>query len=355
MRLPMGADDRVDRAAAIPLLRRAVDLGINYFDTAIFYCKGDSQRAVGEALRPLRGRVVLSTKNHLHDAPEPDWRARLEESLALLQTDYLDLYTLHGLTWEAWEKHIRGPAGKLRLMQKARDEGLIRHIACSFHDTPDALRKLLETGVFECVTVQYNLLNRDLAPVLHRAAELDIGVVVMGPVGGGRLGVDSARIRELTGGAASGTPEAALRFVLAHPAVHVALSGMSSIEMLEQNARIVSEQPPFTEAQVAALDAEIQRVRERMGVPCTACGYCQPCPAGVDIPGLFGVYNTYRIYGLREPSLKAYAALKLGGGACTACGACLPKCPQKIRIPERIREAHADLAPPDATQPVSSG
>jgi len=343
MRLPMTAEGRVDRDLAIPLLQRAVALGVTYFDTAIFYCHGDSQRTLGEAFEGLRDRVVLSTKNHMHEAPDDAWWARLEESLALLRTDYLDIYNLHGMTWDAWLRHIDGPHGKYRLLQQAKDQGMIRHICCSFHDSPEALVRLAETGAFDSITFQYNLLNREVEQAIHRLHALNVGAVVMGPVGGGRLGVDSARIRALTGGAAQSTPEAALRFVLAHPGVHVALSGMSTLAMLEQNVDIVARTPPFTPAELAAIDAEVARVKAKQGVPCTACGYCLPCPAGVEIPGNFGIYNAYRIYGLHPHAVRAYAGQHGRAALCTDCGACEPQCPQKIAIRDRLRTVTAAL------------
>jgi len=343
MRLPMTAEGKVDREKAIPLLHRAVELGVNYFDTAIFYCHGDSQRAVGEAFEGMRDKVVLSTKNHMHEAPDDAWWARLEESLTFLRTDCIDVYNLHGMTWEFWQRNIDGPNGKYRLLLKAKEQGLIKHICCSFHDSAEGLVNLAETGAFESITLQYNMLNRGLEEALYRLKELNVGVTVMGPVGGGRLGVDSARINELTGGAAQTTPEAALRFVLAHPAVCIALSGMSTPEMLEQNVEIITGKEPFTREQIAAIDAEVERVRTSMGVPCTACGYCQPCPYGVDIPGNFGIYNEYRIYGLRPHAVRAYAGQSGRAALCTECGACLAKCPQKIGIPDMLRSVTVEL------------
>lgn len=344
MRLPMTADGKIDREQAIPLLHRAVDLGVNYFDTAVFYCNGDSQRVLGEALADRRDRVVLSTKNHMHDAPADAWWGRLTESLELLRTDHLDVYNCHGLSWDAWVRHINVPGGKRELLERARAQGKIRHISCSFHDSPEALVKLVETGFFESITVQYNLLNQSLAAAIHRARELNVGIVVMGPVGGGRLGVDSQRIRELTRHEVRSTPEAALRFVLAHPGVCVALSGMSNLEMLEQNVRTVSDEEPFTPAQIAAIEQEIQRVKAADGLPCTACGYCQPCPFGVDIPASLGVYNDYKLYGLAEDARRVYANMGPASAAtCTECGACLPKCPQKIQIPQALHRVMAEL------------
>lgn len=342
MRLPMGDDGRVNRALAIPLLHRALELGVTYFDTAVGYCHGDSQRVLGEAFAGKRDQIVLSTKNPAHAATDADWLVNLENSLQLLRTDHLDIYNFHGLTWDTFEKHIREP-GKLRLMKQAKADGRVRHICCSFHDQPAALVKLAETGAFDAITVQYNLLFRELEPALERCRRLGIGIVVMGPVGGGRLGVASDRIRESLHGEAGSTPEAALRFVLANPAVHVALSGMSTLEQLEENAAIVADQDPFTPDQIAAMEAELARVKERAGIHCPACGYCLPCPAGVDIPENFRVYNEWKQYGLESAAKRAYAGLSRTAAACTECGACLAKCPQKLAIPALLRRVMAEL------------
>lgn len=343
MRFPMTADGKVDRDQAIPLLHKAVELGINYFDSAIGYCNGDSQRIIGEAMEGMRDKVVLSTKNHMHESPDDVWWARLEESLELLRTDCIDVYNMHGMTWSTWTKHIDVPNGKLRLLQKARDQGMIAHIGCSFHDDAEALINLAETGVVESITLQYNLLNRSLEEAIHRVHECNVGTVVMGPVGGGQLGVDSERIRELTNHEADSTPEAAFRFVLAHPGVNVALSGMSDMDMLLQNVDTVAKKAPFSQSQIARLHAEVERVRERIGVICVACGYCMPCPSGVQIPQNFGILNQGRIYGLIDNAQLAYSGLEGKAVKCAECGACVPKCPQKIDIPAAMRQVVSEL------------
>jgi predicted aldo/keto reductase-like oxidoreductase len=345
MRFVMGPNGQVDRSLAIPLLHRALEFGVNYFDTAVGYCNADSQRVLGEAFAQVhRDRLVLSTKNGFHEAPAEEWWSRLIESLTFLQTDHLDLYNFHGIGWDIFTRFLDGPDGKLKLMQKAKDQGLIRHICCSFHDSCDNLIKLIDTGVFDVITIQYNLLYRDLEKGLDRARETGTGIVVMGPVGGGRLGVDSDKIRKLTGNAAQSTPEAALRFVLANPGVNVALSGMSTTAMLEENVRITSR-PPFTAAEIQSLQGEINRVKSSAGVYCTACGYCLPCPFGVDIPENFRVYNEHLVYGLTEQDLKAYSQIVHRAGDCAECGACLAKCPQKIPIPAMLRKIMATLDP----------
>ena len=198
MRLPM-AGGRVDLKLAIPLLRRAVELGVNYFDTAVGYCGHDSERALGEAMKGIRDKVILSTKNHHYDKlDERGWWTNLENSLKRLDTDHIDVYNFHGLHWKHFTEHVDGPGGQLRHMLRAREQGLIRHICFSFHDTADALEKIAATGCFDAVTLQYNLLDRSNEPAFeHVAKKCGMGIVIMGPVGGGRLGAPSEEIRSM--------------------------------------------------------------------------------------------------------------------------------------------------------------
>jgi hypothetical protein len=343
MRLPM-KEGRVDRDLATPLLQRAVDLGVSFFDTAIGYCQGDSQAAVGEALEPVRNKVFISTKNHHSTAPAKEWRKYLEESLRLLRTDAIDLYNHHGINWGTFESHLDPAKGGLTgEMLKAKEEGLIRHVGFSFHGTPEDLIKLVDTGYYECVILQYNLLDQANAAAISYAHEKGLGVIVMGPVGGGRLGLSSERVAELTGGAAKTTVEAALRFVWAHPGVQVALSGMENAAMLEDNVRIAEQTAPFTSAQIQALNELVDERKRKSGLYCTACRYCSPvCTAGVSIPEQLDLLNLAHIYGLKEAARERYASpwsVRVRATECTSCGKCVPLCPQGIDIPARMREA----------------
>ena len=344
MRLPM-KNDLVDRDQAIPLLHRAVELGINFFDTAIGYCNADSQAALGEAMQGMREKVVLSTKNHLSDASDDAWWQALENSLRLLRTDHLDLYHLHGINWRLFQTHL-DPAkgGKARLLLKAKEQGLVKHIGFSFHDAPENLPKLIDTGLFENVILQYNLLDQRNVTVMNYAREKGLGVVIMGPIGGGRLGLPSETIADLTQGAAKSTPEAALRFVWAHPAVHVALSGMTNLTELEQNVAIAKHSGPFTAEQLAALNSAITARKTKSGLYCSACRYCIPaCAAGVNIPENLVILNEWLILGLKDNARNRYAKLTGKASDCIRCGECMPLCPQKIQIPDKLREVSALL------------
>ena len=346
MRLPMigeGDDARVDREKAIPMIHRAFESGVNYIDTAVMYCNGDSQRAVGEALKGWRDRVVVSTKNH-EWADEKVWWQNLEDSLERLQVDYIDIYNHHGINWERYTSVVEPRLSKL--MQKAKDQGLIKHICFSFHDTPENLVKLIETDYMDSITLQYNLLDRRNEDAIALAHERNIGIVVMGPVAGGRLGTDSSVLSELVPGVKR-VPELALRFVLANPNVTVALSGMSTMEHVVENVATASDASELSAADFAAIDEQVKRLQAMADLYCTGCGYCMPCPQEVNIPQIFQKYNEARVYGLWDQAREYYRAWERVSGeradACIECGICEEKCPQHIPIREQLKEAHAAL------------
>jgi len=340
MRLPR------DEEEAIRVIRRALDLGVNYVDTARGY--GDSEIIVGKAIKPYpREQLFISTKHPVHNADGADYRRLIEEGLGRLDLDYVDVFHMHAINLRTYEDFVVAPGGPLEAMRKAKEEGLVRHLAFSFHDTPEALRRIVEDGHFEVMTVQYNLLDRANEVGIALAHERGMGVVIMGPVGGGRLGGASEAIRRLIPGGVRSTPEAALRFVLANPGVSCAISGMSTIAMVEENAATASRTEPLSPSerqQVADMLEENARLAD---LYCTGCRYCMPCENQVDIPGIFQLVNYYRIYGLEEYARQQYQALLNKGQAavaCQECGQCEGKCPQHLKIMEQLREAHRLLA-----------
>jgi hypothetical protein len=354
MRLPMTPDgEHIDEEQAIPILRRAFELGVNYFDTAPYYCKSESEIVLGKALKGLRDRVYVSTKNPLEDATAGTFRRFLETSLRKLDMEYVDFYHMWGISWAKYtENAVDAPGGPLDEARKAKEEGLIRHISFSFHDKPEILQRFIETGHFESMTVQYNLLDRANENAILLAASRGMGVVIMGPVAGGRLAETSPEIRKLLPKGVSGSPELSLRFVLSHPGVHVALSGMGTIQMVEENAATAGREEPLS----AGERAEIARTMEQMAaladLYCTGCGYCMPCPNDVNIPENFKYMNLYRVYGIVDYARRAYARLLnqpdswpkgLKADACIQCGECEPKCPQHIPIIQQLEEVARTL------------
>ena len=350
MRLPMtgeGEAARVNRELAVPMIHRAFEAGVNYIDTAVGYCNQDSQRAVGDALKGWRDRVILSTKNHYYGPDEKEWWKLLEQSLERLQTGHIDIYNHHGINWKGWVENVEPRVSGW--MRKAKEQGLIRHICTSFHDSPEALKKIVETGYPDVITLQYNLLDRSLEEGIALAHARGLGIVVMGPVGGGRLGDASAVLEGLVPGIAR-VPELAMRFVLANPHVAVALSGMSTLAQVEENLRVASDPSPLSAADQAAIQEHLVRMKKMAELYCTGCNYCLPCPGEVAIPKIFERYNRGRVYGLWDSARRDYARIGTvpwDGGkkadACSECGACEKKCPQHIPIRQQLREAHKAL------------
>jgi predicted aldo/keto reductase-like oxidoreductase len=232
-------------------------------------------------------------------------------------------------------------------MEKAKDQGLIKHICCSFHAGNDDLMKIVDTGFYESITLQYNMLDRQLEEGIARAHEKGMGVVVMGPVGGGRLGVDSEVLGQLVPGVQR-IPELAMRFVLSNPNVSIALSGMSTMQQVEENIATANDPNSLSDEELQAIGEHLIRLQKMAELYCSGCGYCKPCPNEVNIPHIFGLYNTARVYGLWQPAVEGYNQIGKNpwipgktGDACVECGQCEEKCPQHLQISKQLAEAHS--------------
>ncbi len=347
MRLPMtniDGKDVVDEDKAIPMIHRAFELGVNYIDTAWFYCNGTSEIALGKALNGWRDNVYVSTKYPVGN--EKSYRELLEIQLQKLQIDYLDCYHFHGigkgfLTHERRDEYIKDAI-------KAKEEGLIRHISFSFHDSPEVMADIIDLGIFSSVLCQYNLLDRANEKALANAKSKGLGTVVMGPVGGGRIaGMDPEQAKKM-GVEVKSSAELALRFVFANPNVDCAISGMNTMAMVDENAAVASNASPLTAQELQGIQAAMEENKRLADLYCTGCNYCVPhCPQEVNIPHIFQAMNNYRIYGIRDHAQHMYN--EIGGkwvkGAkadvCIECGECEQYCPQKIDIREQLKECLA--------------
>ncbi|MFL0247724.1 aldo/keto reductase [Candidatus Clostridium stratigraminis] len=353
MRLPMIEVDgkkSIDEDKAIPVIHRALELGVNYVDTAPYYCDGLSEITVGKALKGCRDKVYLSTKNPIEDASGEHFLERLEKSLRKLDTDYIDFYHMWGISLKTYEEKINIPDGPLQAALKAKEQGLIKHLSFSFHDKPENMIKIIDTGYFETVLCQYNLLDRANEKAIEYAHEKGLGTAIMGPVGGGRLGAPSAVIQEMLKGKTKSTAEMALRFVLANQNVSLALSGMSTIEMVEENAAVASIPGVLTLEELKKVEEMLEENKRLSELYCTGCNYCMPCPQGLNIPHIFKLMNYNRVYGLKDYAKEEYSKLKVLGNktgkpadACVECGACEAKCPQHLKIINQLKETSAAL------------
>jgi len=365
MRLPMITDTsgtmKLDEDAAVALIRSGFDQGINYFDTAYFYHDGMSEVILGRAMKGIRDRAIIASKSPGGHMKKPgDYRRILEEQLARLDMDYIDVYHFHGINYNAFLE-IDEKSGWYKDALKAKDEGLIRHIAFSYHagewsqkcglPNPESaeLIKLIDLGYFESVLCQYNLLDRSNEKGIEYAKQKGMGVVVMGPLGGGRVSGLPKETAEKLGIQVAASAELGLRFVASNPNVDIILSGMSSDIQLGENVKYVSDIAPLSSAEMQGIERMVEENKRLSELYCTGCNYCMPCPQEVNIPYIFQQTNYYKIYGTTEYAKNNYKGIGSGwvpgrrADACNECGACEKKCPQNIKIREQLKESAALL------------
>lgn len=341
-----------DEEESIRMMHRAMELGVNYFDTAPGYCEKQSEIIVGKALKGRRDKVYLSTKYPSEEASGDDLERKLETSLKKLDTDYIDFYHMWGISLKTFVERLDTPDGPMARARKLRDTGVIRHISFSFHDAPENMIEIIRRGegVFASVLCQYNLLDRANEDAIAYAHEQGLGVTIMGPVGGGRLGTPSKVIQDLLPGKVQSSAEMALRFVMNNKNVNIALSGMSSMDMVEENAAVASNMEPLTPEEEARIAASLEENRRLADLYCTGCNYCMPCPKGINIPEIFKMMNYHRVYGLTKFARDNYARIGKepwlnfqNAAGCVQCGACEKKCPQHLHIREQLHAAHEAL------------
>ena len=363
MRLPNYQKDGktiYDEEKGIALIHRAMDLGVNYFDTAPYYCDKVSEVILGKALKGgRRENVYISTKYPVGSDTGDDYEKMLESSLKNLDISSIDFYHFWGMSLDAFQKKVKSKGGPLDRARKMKAQGLIKHISFSFHDRGagdkegDNLMAILKEsdGELESVLCQYNVLDRNKENGIALAHEMGLGTVVMGPIGGGRLGAPSKVIMDMLPGKVQSSAELALRFVLANNSINVALSGVSTIEQLEENAKVADITSSLSADELEKIEAMMKENERLAGLYCTGCKYCMPCPEGLDIPDIFTTMNYHRVYQLTDFAKRSYAEIGKSpwkqyknASFCTECGACEEKCPQGIPIREQLKETHKTLA-----------
>ncbi|MFO7850502.1 MAG: aldo/keto reductase [Spirochaetia bacterium] len=357
MRLPTlpGDAKKVDEAKTIEMTRYAVDRGINYIDTAYPYHGGESETALGKALQDgYREKVYLADKLPIWKVENrKDVRSFIDTQLQRLQTGFIDLYLVHALTEERWEKTKQ--LGVMEEVEKAKREGLIGHIGFSFHDEYPVFARILEDyGSWEFCQIQYNYMDVDYQAGrrgMKLAREKGLGVVIMEPLKGGQLaGSPPSSVAEVwkSAGSTSGPIRTALRWLWDQEEVGTVLSGMSSMEQLRENIESAeSGFPGNMSEQERRTVAEVRKAYNALSlVGCTACGYCLPCPEGVNIPRVLELYNDVHKYGdLVQPQRVYQHILDPSERAdnCTECGSCEEVCPQNLSIIAALAEAHRVL------------
>ncbi len=356
MRLPMDEKDgkSIIRAGeSIEMILRAFELGINIIDTAYPYCHQQGEKVVGSAVSEWRRRkkdakIYISTKFPTWRATKKgEYRHYLEEQLEVLEVDSIDFYHFHTLN-ESYFKEKVIKLGFLKDAVRAKEEGLIKHIAFSFHDLPEVMKNIIDTGYFEAVLCQYNILDRTNEDAMAYARKKGVGVFVMGPLAGGRI-KDAEHFKESYIGDYADINRLALRFVFSNTDVSVAFSGMQDIKMLEENISVSESDYGLTEKEREILDEFAGKKEIKELIACNNCQYCMPCPNDIAIPEILRIYNYYKLTGIHGNSRFQYKNLVLDGirklaDECSECGQCEENCPQNLKIMELIKEAHELLA-----------
>lgn len=355
MRFPMFEDQSVDRAQATAMLRHAIDSGVTYIDTAYVYHQGTSEEIVGEALEGgWRERVTLVTKLPVWKVEKyEDMERILDEQLARLRTDHVDFYLLHALDGEGYKK-IRA-LGAHKFLDDMLKKGKIRYPGFSFHDDVKAFAEIAADYDWKLIQVQMNLLDEfnqaTYRGVQEYAARRGIGVVVMEPLRGGalaRTAPDEVQAIYDRASVSRSSVEWAFRWLIDKPEFVTILSGMSTMEQIDDNLRIFdqAEAGCLTDDERSML-ADVRAAYEaRIRVGCTGCEYCQPCPRGVRIPKIFGGYDKACMFGAASDFAPHYLSLaEKGSGAdqCVECGACESHCPQHIKIRSWLKTIHEEM------------
>ncbi len=343
IKLPQISFEEADK-----ILNRALDLGVNFIDTARVY--GDSEAKIGEALHSRREEFILSSRSLSRD--RDGLLKDLETSMKTLKTDYIDLYQLHGVNDAATLDKVLAPGGALEGLKIARQKGLIGFVGITMHFDLEAMKKAIRTNEFDMIMLAYSPLDHEGVEregILKLADEYEMGIVIMKSLLGGQL-----VLPETAAGLRREDPlvRLSLKFVISNPYVDTVIPGIMKMNEIEEDVRVADEPLPITEEERQQLYRLVAKLgRKEFGYSgirqvCLRCWYCaRACPQNVPIPEIFRAMDIYTSYpeNLREMGLEIYRKLEVKPDACIECMSCVEVCPAKLNIPERLKEARRIL------------
>ena len=368
MRLP-NKNNSIDRESAQEFILYAIENGVNYIDTAYAYHGGESESFLGDILSlsgsdevKYRDKIKLSTKL-------PSWMVRsredmdafLNEQLRKLQTDFIDYYYVHSVDLSTILR--LKDLGLYEFLEKAKADGKIRNIGFSYHGSPHEFKTLIDDFPWDMVLVQYNYLDVNAQAGIRGiqyAYENDIAVFVMEPLKGGLLAGElppevSALFDEVDSSKSS--VDWALSWVFNQKEITCVLSGMGSLDQMKENMAIAErvEIGSLSDDELDVLDKAQGIFNSMMKINCTGCGYCLPCPKGVNIPDCFNVYNEKYLFNKKAFGVLPHAMVNyymvVGGitnkqasaGLCNHCGRCKRLCPQSLDIPNELDRVKSEF------------
>jgi len=358
MRFPCLDKDpaRIDVGKAHEMLEYAFAQGVTLFDTAYPYHRGKSEEVLGAFLdKERREQVLVQDKLPIWMVKKPaDFDRLLDEQLARLHTNYIDVYLVHALNQRFWtiaQKH-----DVFRFLERAKQDGRIRYAGFSFHDAYPLFAEIVDAFAWDSCLIHLNYMDQDYqagTKGLYYAAQKGLSVMIMEPLRGGRLAQHiPADVSQVWHNAQRpwSPAEYALRWLWNFPEVTCVLSGMSTLDQVKENIKIASnvEADGLTSEDLAVLDHARTVYKQHIKVGCTQCGYCDDCPQHVAIKDIFELYNDVFMYDSLANSRNGYRFLckqKRDASLCVSCGECEDKCPQHISIIKWLQEAHRLLAP----------
>jgi predicted aldo/keto reductase-like oxidoreductase len=340
MRFPLDKDGNIDEARSMEMLETAYQNGVNYYDTAYVYHGGKSEEFTGRFLNKKDRRTYyLATKLPIWDVNSlADAKRIFEEQLSRLDHSYIDFYLLHSFNRGGFDRMVS--LGILEYMDQLKAEGKIRYLGFSFHDDYDTFEYIIRFRDWDFCQIQLNYMDTELQAGIkgyHLTADLGVPVIVMEPVKGGsiaKLPPDAVPVFDAIH--PGKTPASwAIRWVASLPNVKVILSGMSDLDQVQDNLDTLNYFLPLNKTEYSAIETVADILRHRVKNGCTGCSYCMPCPAGVDIPRSFSLWNDYGRYENRgemkwQWTFNFDEAKKAKN--CIECGQCEESCPQKLSI-----------------------
>lgn len=342
MRLPVDATGTINQDAVDEMVAYAMEKGVNYFDTSIVYHNGQSEVALGKALRHFnREDYYIADKMSFWSVETPEQLDTVfEGSLERLGMEYIDFYLMHSLTHAIFDKMKRLDA--INWAIEKQKQGKIKYLGFSIHDDADLLRAVLDAHNWDFAQIQYNYLDEKDRPGKEGYDELvsrGVPIIIMEPLKGGLLATLPAHFKAPLTALDQGASAASysFRWLAEKTGIVCILSGMNQLSHMVDNINTFTNLSPLTEAEHEAITHVKKRIEESQKVSCTGCKYCLPCPLGIDIPSVFGNWNVHAMNQsgnwISGGDIDYNAAAK-----CIACGKCMKKCPQHIQIPDKFKE-----------------
>lgn len=343
MRFPT-VDNEIEPVQSQKMVDLAYENGVNYFDTAYMYHDGKSQSFLGQALKKYdRDTFFITNKLPIWMCHTPEDMERIfNDQLEKCQVEYFDFYLAHALSSEHYEKFEK--FGAYEFLKKKQEEGKIRQLGFSFHDTPEFLEKICSDHEWDFVQIQLNYLDWEYQRAKEQyeiACEYHLPCIIMEPVRGGALAnlVPDANAILKEKRPDDSIASWAIRFAASLPNVLTVLSGMSLEEQVMDNLKTIGQFEALTEQETALIEKALEIHKQVSTVPCTACKYCIDCPVSVNIPEMFRIFNHYKLSNNKNSFLEDMKQNREQDySLCISCGACVEKCPQKIQIPDRLVE-----------------